>query len=100
MTNKSIKDKLKATYATYTKKSILSGRVRTRVFEVYTPEEFEKRLAHWKTSGRLIQDVFPELDASAREFIVSGITDDEWNTCILDPEDESVSQRRLNDWYE
>jgi hypothetical protein len=39
--------------------------------------EFSKREILWQT-GMLIQDAFPTLDASQREFIKTGITPQEW----------------------
>ena len=55
-----------------TRKSILTGIVRTREIDV-TVEQVEA----WKM-GALIQDVMPHLPVSDREFIVNGITDVEW----------------------
>jgi hypothetical protein len=48
-------------------------------FAQYTAEEFEKRLLAYNQGKMLLQDAFPELSNSAREFIKSGITDDEWD---------------------
>lgn len=39
-----------------------------------TPEQ----IAHWQ-SGALIQDAMPHLTANEREFLITGITADEWN---------------------
>lgn len=33
----------------------------------------------WKDKQTLIQDVFPELNADEREFLISGWTPSEWN---------------------
>ena len=38
--------------------------------------------------GLLVQNVFPNLDAGQREFLISGITPDEWNKYIGDYNDE------------
>lgn len=38
----------------------------------------EEQLARWQ-SGERIQNVMPYLSASDREFIMTGITDDEWD---------------------
>ncbi len=35
-------------------------------------------LLHWSQGGGLIQDVFPQLDAEQREFLMSGATPEEW----------------------
>lgn len=37
----------------------------------------QEQLDRW-TSGELIQDVFPDLSTSDREFIKTGVTDSEW----------------------
>jgi len=37
------------------------------------------QLDYWLTSGTLVQDAFPQLSDSAREFLISGITPEEWN---------------------
>lgn len=38
----------------------------------------EEQMQHWK-SGALIQDAFPGLSPAEREFILSGITSEEWD---------------------
>lgn len=55
------------------RKSVISGIVRQRDLDV-TAEQ----IARWQ-GGELIQNVFPHLSVSDREFIVTGTTDDEWN---------------------
>lgn len=37
-----------------------------------------KQLFRWKEGGELVQDVFPHLSADDREFLMTGITPDEW----------------------
>jgi hypothetical protein len=37
---------------------------------------------------RFIQDVFPDLSASDREFLLSGITPEEWEEAFGDEDDE------------
>lgn len=32
----------------------------------------------WEASGEFVQDAFPHLDAGQREFLLTGITPDEW----------------------
>jgi len=58
--------------------SIVSGRTTTRDIDV----EPEQILA-WQ-NGMLIQDAMPELSASDREFIMSGITQEEWDGIFKD----------------
>lgn len=36
--------------------------------------------------GRCVQDVFPELTLEQREFIISGITPEEWNSAFPEVE--------------
>jgi hypothetical protein len=55
------------------RKSIISGQMNTMDLDVT-----EHQLLRWE-AGELIQDVFPHLDASEREFMMSGITPKEWN---------------------
>lgn len=62
-----------------TRTSILSGKTRT----VEMPTVTEERLAEWRPGngqvGKSIQVVFPELTADQREFLMTGITADEWD---------------------
>jgi hypothetical protein len=57
-----------------TRTSKVSGVTRSREIDI-TPEQ----LASWE-SGTLIQNAAPHLSVSEREFIMSGITDDEWDS--------------------
>ena len=41
----------------------------------------EEQIRIWH-EGTLIQDAMPELTASEREFIMTGITDEVWNTTV------------------
>jgi len=54
------------------RKSILSGKYNTMQLDV-TEEQLKRH-----RDGELIQDVFPHLSAEEREFIMSGITPEEW----------------------
>lgn len=56
-----------------TRKSMFTGIVRTLDLDV-TPCEIDRYLI----DGVLLQDAFPTLDASDREFIKTGITSEEW----------------------
>ena len=38
-----------------------------------------EQLFRWKDCGELVQDVFPHLSADDREFLMTGITPEEWN---------------------
>lgn len=61
--------------------SMLSGVTRDREMPTVT----EEKLARWKR-GELIQNVFPELSPDDREFILTGITKEEWDEAF--PADE------------
>ena len=54
------------------KTSILSGVERVREMDV-TREQLQR----W-ASGEKIQNVFPDLSADDREFIMTGVTGEEW----------------------
>jgi hypothetical protein len=58
--------------------SILSGKTTTKDINV-EPEQVKA----WQ-NGMLIQDAMPELSASDREFIMSGITQEEWDGIFKD----------------
>lgn len=59
-----------------TQKSSLTGKVHTQGI-MMTPEQFaEYSLPDHKR--RLLQSIFPELSADDREFLISGITREEW----------------------
>ena len=54
------------------KTSILSGVERVREMDVT-----QEQLQRW-ASGEKIQNVFPNLSADDREFIMTGVTGEEW----------------------
>lgn len=55
------------------KKSSISGKINSMELPI-TEAQLE---AH--QNGELVQDVFPTLSAEEREFLISGITPNEWN---------------------
>lgn len=63
-----------------TRTSTISGI--TRSMDLPVTEEQVKRF----NSGELIQNVFPDLTDDEREFIMTGITADEWDEIF--PEDQ------------
>lgn len=65
-----------------TRTSMASGVTRTREMDV-TPEQ----LASWQ-DGAHIQVAAPHLSDQDREFIISGITPDEWDEMFPDGEDD------------
>ena len=40
---------------------------------------------------RYVQDIFPNLSASQREFLLTGMTDDEWDVMFGDVDEEIVA---------
>jgi hypothetical protein len=58
--------------------SALSGN--TNIREINVTEE---QIAAWE-GGELIQNAMPNLSASDREFIKTGITDEEWDAAFGD----------------
>ncbi len=56
-----------------TKKSMVTGNVTTKDIKISIHQ-----LNAWK-NGMLIQDAMPQVSAPDREFIKSGITNEEWN---------------------
>jgi hypothetical protein len=65
------------------KKSMFTGLYHTRDIDV-TKEE----LALWEQSGRTVQSVFPDLSADDREFLMTGVTPEEWDAYMGREEDE------------
>ena len=53
--------------------SLLSGKIRTRDIPIT-----QDQLASWR-AGEVIQDVMPNLKPADREFLMTGITADEWD---------------------
>ena len=51
-------------------------------------KEFITRYRKMISEGQLIQDAFPDLSVSAREFLISGTTPEEWNK--LFPKEDNV----------
>lgn len=56
------------------KKSPVTGKTNTMDLDV-TPEQLQQ----WR-AGALIQNVMPHLTPTEREFLISGYTEDDWNT--------------------
>ena len=64
----------------FIRKSILSGVTRSRDIDV-TEEEYDR----WR-SGVRIQRAMPHLSDVDREFIMTGITEEEWNAEFAEEE--------------
>lgn len=50
------------------------------------------RLKTWLTTGALIQNVFPDLNADEREFLMTGITKEEWDRYLIPADHEDGNQ--------
>lgn len=74
--------------AKITKTSMLSGVTRTLVIDHYEQDEFDTRLNAWKDGKALIQDAFPNLTDSQREFILTGSSDAEWDEYFSEKDEE------------
>jgi hypothetical protein len=70
------------------KTSMISGKVHSMELPGVTEEAYRR----WLCSPTLIQDAFPHLSADQREFMMTGITPEEWNEAFGD--DDSVEQGR------
>lgn len=64
-----------------TRKSYISGIERTLDLDV-TPEQLDR----YYIQGALLQEAFPNLTAGEREFIKTGITDEEWDSMFAEQE--------------
>jgi len=63
---------------------------RTSVFGVTRSKDLNvtpEQIARWE-QGELAQDVFTQLTAGEREFIISGNTDEDWNLMFIDEADD------------
>ena len=67
-----------------TRTSVQSGI--TRTIDLPVTEEQIKR---WE-DGEHIQNVMPELSADQREFLITGITAEEWDELFPPEEDENI----------
>jgi hypothetical protein len=48
----------------------------------------EEQIKQFENGEGLIQDIFPNLNAGEREFIMSGVTPEEWEVVFGSDEDE------------
>ena len=66
-----------------TKKSILTGKTSTMTLPIT-----QDQLDLYNNTKINIQDVFPNLDSGQREFIKTGITQEEWDNLIINSSTE------------
>lgn len=62
---------------------MLYGKTRTKDLPI-TQEQLDNY-----ENGALLQNTFPNLKPGDREFIKTGITDEEWNNMFLDEDEEN-----------
>jgi hypothetical protein len=67
-----------------TRTSMFTGIERTLDLD-FTAEQ----LAEWK-NGALIQNAMPNLSAADREFVMTGVTDEEWANEFGDEEEDDI----------
>jgi len=61
-----------------TRSSIISGITRTMDLNITPAQIIDYE------NGMLVQDAFPNLNSSEREFFMTGITDDEWDNTFTE----------------
>ena len=66
-----------------TRKSILSGKTNTMALDI-TQESLD---IYDTIGGMLVQNVFPNLNKEEREFLINGVTPQEWTKYIGDYND-------------
>jgi hypothetical protein len=66
-----------------TKKSAFSGKDNTMDLPVT-----EDQIARFKRGEGYVQDIFPRLNPDQREFLISGVTPEEWDECMGPDPDE------------
>jgi len=64
--------------------SIISGITRTKNIPVT-----KSQIYNWKIAGVLIQNAMPEISVNDREFIMTGITPEEWDS-VCDEEKHTL----------
>ncbi len=65
-----------------TRKSPFTGKEVTKDINI-TQEQYER----WLNQEDLIQNIMPNISADDREFIISGITSEEWDDAFSEDED-------------
>jgi hypothetical protein len=66
-----------------TRKSIITGIVRTKEIDI-TPEVLQR----YEEGIETIQSLAPHLSENDREFIMTGMTEEEWNEAVGPDEDD------------
>jgi hypothetical protein len=55
----------------------------------------EEQFRNYENGNGLIQDVFPNLTSSEREFLMTGVTDEEWNQMFGEEEEPIVAGQEV-----
>ena len=82
--------------AEVTARSGLTGETNKRVIPV-TKQGLMRGLAD-HAAGALIQNVFPDLSTDDREFLMTGITPEEWDAAFGDEEDYEEEDYEEEEW--
>jgi len=76
---------------TLTARSPFSGEINNIDIQM-SAEAMRLNLAQWLIHKRLIQNAFPTLNADEREFLLTGVTKEEWDTYMVDADEEAGDQ--------
>lgn len=74
-------ERISDTETSVTMTHFMSGENVTRVLPT-EHDHFLRQFQQWKR-GQLIQNAFSELDASDREFLMTGMSDEEWDQSMV-----------------
>ena len=74
-------------YAPHADGATVSYKGKTMVLPSLTVEQFEVRMQWWMEKGMNIQDAFPMLGDDEREFLLTGLTPEEWDDLFGEEEE-------------
>lgn len=77
-----------------TRTSIFTGITRTKELPITIHQWYEY------VNGVCAQDAFPQLSDSQREFILTGITDSEWDQYMSDEEEDNDEEESIYDFFD
>ena len=75
-----------------TRTSIISGITRTMNIDV-TQDQIDR----WNNREGYIQNIMPNISASEREFILSGISEEEWDSIFFDNSEEMYGSQDIEE---
>lgn len=61
--------------------SLFSGKINEMVLPM-NEHAFRAAWMHWKGTDCFVQDAFPSFNEDEREFLISGMTPEEWGDCF------------------